>query len=129
MMAIYPNVCPSYIPQYRTPVNALLLQGIILSIMTFGMGFVDLLVVGTWLSIPSYLIGFAVFVSLRMKKPNLDRPFKIKGGWPVIIPIVAIPSGIALFIFINTPKEYFLESIPLLFSGLLIYALQKIFSK
>ena len=116
-------------PQYRTPVNALLLQGIILSIMTFGMGFVDLLVVGTWLSIPSYLIGFAVFVSLRFKQPDLSRPFKILGGWPVIIPIVAIPCGIAIFIFINIPKEYFLESIPLLFSGLLIYALQKIFSK
>jgi amino acid transporter len=115
--------------QYKTPVNALLLQGIILSIMTFGMGFVDLLVVGTWLSIPTYLIGFAVFVSLRLKQPDLNRPFKIQGGWAVIIPIVAIPCGIAIFIFINTPKEYFLESIPLLFSGLLIYTLQKVFSK
>jgi amino acid transporter len=116
-------------PQYETPVNSLLLQGIILSVMTFGLGFVDLLVIGTWLSIPTYLIGFAVFVSLRLKQPNLDRPFKIQGGWPVIIPIVAIPCGIAIFIFINTPKEYFLESIPLLFSGLLIYAIQKVFSK
>ena len=116
-------------PQYETPVNSLLLQGIILSVMTFGLGFVDLLVIGTWLSIPTYLIGFTVFVSLRLKQPNLDRPFKIQGGWPVIIPIVAIPCGIAIFIFINTPKEYFLESIPLLFSGLLIYAIQKVFSK
>ena len=116
-------------PQYETPVNSLLLQGIILSVMTFGLGFVDLLVIGTWLSIPTYLIGFAVFVSLRLKQPNLDRPFKIQGGWPVIIPIVAIPCGIAIFIFINIPKEYFLESIPLLFSGLLIYAIQKVFPK
>ena len=116
-------------PQYETPVNSLLLQGIILSVMTFGLGFVDLLVIGTWLSIPTYLIGFAVFVSLRLKQPNLDRPFKIQGGWPVIIPIVAIPCGITIFIFINTPKEYFLESIPLLFSGLLIYAIQKAFFK
>ncbi|MAO86557.1 MAG: hypothetical protein CMF86_00440, partial [Candidatus Marinimicrobia bacterium] len=40
-------------PQYETPVNSLLLQGIILSVMTFGLGFVDLLVIGTWLSIPT----------------------------------------------------------------------------
>ena len=116
-------------PQYETPVNSLLLQGIILSVMTFGLGFVDLLVIGTWLSIPTYLIGFTVFVSLRLKQPNLERPFKIRGGWPVIIPIVAIPCGIAIFIFINTPKEYFLEGIPLLFSGLLIYTIHKAFFK
>ena len=115
--------------KYETPVYSLVMQGILLSIMTFGMGFVDLLVVGTWLSIPTYLIGFAVFISLRIQKPDMDRPFKIKGGWPVIIPIVAIPCFIALFIFINTPKEYLLETIPLLLSGFAVYFIQKIFSK
>ena len=115
--------------KYETPVHSLIMQGILLSIMTFGMGFVDLLVVGTWLSIPTYLIGFAVFISLRIQKPDMDRPFKIKGGWLVIIPIVAIPCFIALFIFINTPKDYLLETIPLLLSGFAVYFIQKIFSK
>ena len=124
-----PKILTKIHPKYETPVNSLLFQGILLSIMTFGMGFVDLLVIGTWLSIPSSLIGFAVFVSLRLKQPNLDRPFKIHGGWPVIIPIVAIPCAIAIFIFINTPKEYLLESIPLLFSGFLVYTIQKVFSR
>jgi amino acid transporter len=115
--------------KYETPVHSLIMQGMLLSIMTFGMGFVDLLVVGTWLSIPTYLIGFAVFISLRIQKPDMDRPFKIKGGWLVIIPIVAIPCFIALFIFINTPKDYLLETIPLLLSGFAVYFIQKIFSK
>ena len=124
-----PQVLDKLHRKYETPVHSLVMQGILLSIMTFGMGFVDLLVVGTWLSIPTYLIGFAVFISLRIQKPDMDRPFKIKGGWPVIIPIVAIPCFIALFIFINTPKEYLLETIPLLLSGFAVYFIQKIFSK
>ncbi|MAG29118.1 hypothetical protein CL632_03175 [bacterium] len=124
-----PQVLDKLHRKYETPVHSLVMQGILLSIMTFGMGFVDLLIVGTWLSIPTYLIGFAVFISLRIQKPDMDRPFKIKGGWPVIIPIVAIPCFIALFIFINTPKEYLLETIPLLLSGFAVYFIQKIFSK
>ena len=124
-----PHILDKLHRKYETPVHSLVMQGILLSIMTFGMGFVDLLVVGTWLSIPTYLIGFAVFISLRIQKPDMDRPFKIKGGWPVIIPIVAIPCFIALFIFINTPKEYLLETNPLLLSGFAVYFIQKIFSK
>ena len=124
-----PKILTKIHPQYGTPVNSLILQGIILSIMTFSMGFIDLLVLGTWLSIPTYLIGFAVFVSLRIDHPGMERPFMIKGGWPVIIPVVAVPTSIALFIFFYTPKEYLLESIPLLLSGLLIYFIRKAFSK
>ena len=75
-----PKFLPQMHPQYETPVNSLLLQGIILSVMTFGLGFVDLLGIGTWLSIPTYLIGFAVFVSLRLKQPNLDRPLRSKAA-------------------------------------------------
>ncbi|GIS70793.1 MAG: hypothetical protein CM1200mP10_03700 [Candidatus Neomarinimicrobiota bacterium] len=54
--------------KYKTPVYSLVMQGILLSIMTFGMGFVDLLFVGTWLSIPTYLIGFAFFYKFADKK-------------------------------------------------------------
>lgn len=114
--------------KYGTPVYSLILQGLILSIMTFGMGFVDLLVVGTWLSIPTYLIAFAVFVSLRINKPELERPFKIRGGWLVIIPIVMLPTVIALAIFVFIPKSYILQSVPLLFSGLIVYAMRVLIS-
>ena len=104
-----------------TPVGALITQGIVLSIMTMGMNFVDLLVVGTWISIPLYIIGFFVFISLRYSKPDLLRPFKVSGG--MIFPwiTVIIPTIIALFIFFFTPEHYLMEAIPLLLSGFVIY--------
>jgi amino acid transporter len=104
-----------------TPVGALITQGIVLSIMTMGMNFVDLLVVGTWISIPLYIIGFFVFISLRYSKPDLLRPFKVSGG--MIFPwiTVIVPTIIALFIFFFTPEHYLMEAIPLLLSGFVIY--------
>ena len=104
-----------------TPVGALITQGIVLSIMTMGMNFVDLLVVGTWISIPLYIIGFFVFISLRYSKPDLPRPFKVSGG--MIFPwiTVIVPTIIALFIFFFTPEHYLMEAIPLLLSGFVIH--------
>jgi APA family basic amino acid/polyamine antiporter len=104
-----------------TPVGALITQGIVLSIMTMGMNFVDLLVVGTWISIPLYIIGFFVFISLRYSKPDLLRPFKVSGG--MIFPwiTVIVPTIIALFIFFFTPEHYLMEAIPLLLSGFVIH--------
>ena len=107
--------------KFGTPLGALITQGIVLSIMTMGMNFVDLLVVGTWISIPLHIIGFFVFISLRYSKPDLLRPFKVSGG--LIFPwiTVIIPTIIALFIFIYTPNHYLMEAIPLLLSGFVIY--------
>jgi amino acid transporter len=116
-----PNVISKTNSRFGTPVGALVIQGLVLSIMTLGMNFVDLLVVGTWISIPLYIIGFFVFISLRYTQPDLPRPFKVSGG--LIFPwiTVIVPTGIALFIFIYTPDQYLFESMPLLLSGFIIY--------
>ena len=111
--------------QYGTPVGALIIQGIVLSVMTMGMNFVDLLVIGTWISIPLYIIGFFVFISLRYSKPDLHRPFKVSGGLVFPWITVIIPTIIALFIFIYTPNHYLMEAIPLLLSGFVIYWVRK----
>ena len=116
-----PNFISKTNSKYDTPVGALVTQGLVLSIMTMSMNFMDLLVVGTWISIPLYIIGFFVFISLRYTHPELPRPFKVSGG--MIFPwiTVIVPTFIALFIFIYTPNQYLFESVPLLLSGFVIY--------
>ena len=116
-----PSLISKINPKYGTPAGALVAQGLVLSIMTMGMNFVDLLVVGTWISIPLYIIGFFVFISLRYTQPDLPRPFKVSGG--MIFPwiTVIVPTVIALFIFIYSPNQYLFQSIPVLLSGFVIY--------
>jgi len=116
-----PSLISKTNPKYGTPAGALVTQGLVLSFMTMGMNFVDLLVVGTWISIPLYIIGFFVFISLRYTQPDLPRPFKVSGG--MIFPwiTVIVPTVIALFIFIYSPNQYLFQSIPLLLSGFVTY--------
>jgi len=77
--------------------------------------------VGTWISIPLYIIGFFMFISLRYTHPDLPRPFKVPGGLALPWITVIVPTFIALFIFIYTPNQYLLESVPLLLSGFVFH--------
>jgi amino acid transporter len=88
-------------PRYGTPARLLILQGLFYSALTFHFGFVELLVVSTWLSLPIYLATFIAPLILRWKRPDLRGPFRIPGGWPVIIPLAALPFAIALYVLVN----------------------------
>jgi amino acid transporter len=61
---------------------------------------VELLVMSTWLALPSYLFTFVAPLILRWKRPDLRGPFRIPGGWPVIIPLAALPFAIALYVLV-----------------------------
>jgi amino acid transporter len=87
-------------PRYGTPARLLILQGVFYSALTFHFGFVELLVMSTWLALPSYLFTFVAPLILRWKRPDLRGPFRIPGGWPVIIPLAALPFAIALYVLV-----------------------------
>ena len=40
---------------------------------------------------------FAALVLLRKKEPDLPRPFKIPGGWPIVILVALLPAGMVAF--------------------------------
>jgi amino acid transporter len=39
-------------------------------------------------------LEFAALFILRLKQPNLERPFKIPGGWPVLILLLILPLSV-----------------------------------
>lgn len=43
------------------------------------------------------LLEFAALIALRRKRPDMHRPFKIPGGWPVIVLITVLPTLIVMF--------------------------------
>ncbi len=89
-------------PRYGTPSRLLIIMAIFYSILTLIYDFVELLFVSTWFSLPAYLMTFAAPLILRWKRPDLRGPFRIPGGWPVIIPMALVPSAIALYVMFTT---------------------------
>ncbi len=69
-------------PKYKTPTNAILLVGILSSIAPFfGRKMLIWLVNAGGLTIVvAYLIVSISFLVLRYKEPEMERPYKVKGG-------------------------------------------------
>jgi amino acid transporter len=120
-------------PRHGTPVLLLLLQGIVYSALTYGFGFVELLLISTWLALPAYIVTFIAPVVLRWKRPELRGAFRLPGGWAVLLPTAAIPTLIALFALVHTlrtmPPRALAASLALVLAIPIVYAVARTFSR
>jgi amino acid transporter len=120
-------------PRSGTPALLLILQGAVYSALTFGFGFVELLLISTWLSLPTYIVMFVAPVILRWKRPALRGAFRIPGGWAVLLPMAAIPTLIGVFALFHTlrtmPPRALAASFALVLSIPAAYAVARAFSR
>jgi amino acid transporter len=103
-------------PRHQTPHVALILHAILFSVLVFVFDFVELLVLGALVSVPGYILTFLSPLILRWKYPNLRGPFRIPGGWPVIIPTAVLPCLIAIY-FVTTAEFSGLVTTGVMFSA------------
>jgi len=89
-------------PRYQTPFVALILHAALFSVMVFVFDFVELLVLGALVSVPVFALTFLSPLILRWKYPNLRGPFRIAGGWPVIIPIALTPCLLLVYLVVTS---------------------------
>jgi len=93
-------------PKWRTPVEALLFQGLwsgflVLFIGGFSQLFTYVIFVG-WIF---YALAVASVIAIRRKEPNLPRPYRVP-GYPVVpLLFVATAGAIVVNTLIATPKE------------------------
>lgn len=85
-------------PKWGTPVRAILICAAICSVAALGT-FQSLVVVDVTIYAVALLLQFAALIALRVKYPNLRRPYRVPGGWgglalicvgPIIVLSVAV---------------------------------------
>ena len=117
-------------PRYGTPWRALILCGVVyvaLSFQTFG----DLVETNVVLYGAALLLEIGALLILRRKEPDLPRPFRIAGGWPVLWLLLLGPAAIILTMAGTSVAEdgwagqrldlALLASGPLLYAGMGLY--------
>ncbi len=77
-------------PRFGTPYRALILCGIVFGVLAFG-SFTDLVTVNVVLYAAALALELASLLVLRVKEPDLPRPFRIRGGWPVLALVFLMP--------------------------------------
>lgn len=91
-------------PKYGTPFRALLLCGgiyILLALLTFR----KLVELNVILYGAALMLEIGSLLLLRKKEPGLERPFKIRGGWPVLWLILLSPAAVIATVTYTTIRE------------------------
>jgi len=99
---LFPKSIGQISTRFGTPVAAIILMAILNAVLVIG-PFQNLVVIDVMVYISSYVVIFIAAVRLRIKEPNLRRPFRIPLGTTGMIAMVIPPILIVLFtIYLNT---------------------------
>ena len=114
-------------PRYGTPARALVLCGAIYVLLAAFNTFRELVELNVILYGAALLLEIASLLVLRKKSPSLPRPFRIKGGWPVLWLIFMGPALVIFTMAYVSIREDGLAAqsldITLLASGPVVYLL------
>jgi amino acid transporter len=116
-----PQVFGKLNPRSRAPWVAILSLGVCWA-LCLGLGFerlvtLDILVYGA-----SLMLEFAALIALRIREPELPRPFRVPGGVPGVILIGVLPGALLLVSIIRGERETILGMSSAAF-GLILIAL------
>lgn len=78
-------------PKYGTPVNSIILCCLICSVFIFG-PFQSLVAIDVTIYAMALMIEFAALIALRKRHPELERPYRVPGGWVGVITITILPA-------------------------------------
>jgi amino acid transporter len=104
---------------HGTPWVAIVVCSAIYSIFTLG-PFASLVVVDVFLYSLALMLEFAALIALRIRYPNLERPFKVPGGWSVIVLITVLPVLVVGFAVFKQVQDSGINSMILSFGAALI---------
>lgn len=85
--------------KYGTPWVSLVVSSAIYTVFILG-PFQGLVVLDVTIYAGALLLEFAALIALRIKQPNMVRPYRVPGGWPGVIIITALPAvviGLAVY--------------------------------
>ncbi len=94
--------------RYGTPVVAIAVCSVIFAIFSL-QSFSSLVVTDVILYTSALLLEFAALIVLRIKRPEMPRPYKIPGGLIGTILIMLMPTGVLIFAMFSWASELFAE--------------------
>jgi amino acid transporter len=78
-------------PRFGTPWGAVVLSSVCYSLCAFW-SFKELIVLNIWLYSIALLLEMAAFVALRLREPDLPRPWRVGGGTAGMWVVAALPA-------------------------------------
>ena len=110
--------------RFKTPHIAIISMGVI-NLFLSQFGFATLVVINVLLFMFSYLAWFLAAVVLRVKEPNMERPFRIPFGTKGMVAMVVAPVIICVTALFTNGLDYLIWGCVGLLSGPICYVIFK----
>jgi amino acid transporter len=88
----------------QTPIVALAVCCVVSAIFA-GLPFTNLVVIAIIFYVGALGLQFISFLRLRQISPEMERPFRVKGGWPIAILISVLPALFATVVILATLSD------------------------
>lgn len=122
------KLCPKFFadihPKHGTPYKAIISMAII-NIILCNYGFDVLVVIDVFLLMFAYILIYIAAIALRIKEPNLKRPFKVPFGTKGLIVFCAAPIILAAVALFTNGIIYFIGGCLGVLSGPIAYFIFK----
>ncbi|HXH27781.1 MAG TPA: APC family permease [Candidatus Polarisedimenticolia bacterium] len=113
-------------PVRGTPWVALVLGGVVFSLLSSLHGFAALIAIYAWLEVASYALVYLALMRLRRSRPDLQRPYRVPGGRAGLLLVCLPPLLIAILTIAWGDKQEALSGAIGLLSGPLVFALWRL---
>ena len=92
-------------PKFKTPGNAIIIQGFWAAILTLTGTFEELITLVVFVNVIMWIAASSTVFVLRKKQPNLERPYKVWGYPYVPAFFILFSSAIMVNTFIESPEQ------------------------
>jgi amino acid transporter len=92
-------------PRFGTPYGSILIAAALHALLAVG-SFEALLVIDVLLFVLTYFLIFAAFFALRLREPELERPYRVPVGTGGAFLVALIPSMVGVVMLATIGREY-----------------------
>jgi amino acid transporter len=124
---MFPRAFATLHPRFGTPWTAVLVSAAVYTACA-AFSFKELIVLNIWLYSVTLLVELAAFLVLRVRAPELPRPWRVPGGWAGAILAAGPPSAFALAAMATAGWADTAAGVLAALSGPLVWVLARRFS-
>jgi amino acid transporter len=117
---LLPSVFGRVHPRFGTPYASILIMAAAHALLATG-SFEAILVVDVFLFVMNYILIFVASVALRVRAPDLPRPFRIPVGTAGMTLVAGVPALVGLFVMVANGIEYLMLGAVVALTGPVLY--------
>ncbi len=94
-----PKFCGKLHPKYKSPYISVIIIGVVSVLLILTNDIILVAAMCAYAQISCYILGYVSFIMLRVKEPDLERPFRMPFGVPIAVLAIVVYFVLAVLAY------------------------------